>query len=146
MNFRRRLALRRDLMTVRVSMLLKSRASLTCFRACFLPGQAKDLSAVSVLSRLQEPATGRCPNQMNPVNVLTSIFCKVCINVYFNIVRHCVLRLKLDLHLRVPFTFVHVSHLIRYQYTQLTVLKKLLFLQWPHSCCVIFSEYVFKSN
>jgi len=32
-------------MSVRVSMLLKSRASLTCFRACFLPGRAKDLSA-----------------------------------------------------------------------------------------------------
>jgi len=32
-------------MTPRVSMLLKSRASLTCFRACFLPGRAKDLSA-----------------------------------------------------------------------------------------------------
>jgi len=28
-----------------VSMLLKSRASLTCFRACYLPGRAKDLSA-----------------------------------------------------------------------------------------------------
>jgi len=26
-------------------MLLKSRAFLTCFRACFLPGRAKDLSA-----------------------------------------------------------------------------------------------------
>ena len=33
-------------MTVRVLMLLKSRASLTCFRACFLPGRAKDLSAL----------------------------------------------------------------------------------------------------
>jgi len=32
-------------MTARVSMLLKSRASLTCFRACFLPGRGKDLSA-----------------------------------------------------------------------------------------------------
>ena len=32
-------------MTARVSMLLKSRASLTCFRACFLPGRTKDLSA-----------------------------------------------------------------------------------------------------
>jgi hypothetical protein len=32
-------------MTARVLMLLKSRASLTCFRACFLPGRAKDLSA-----------------------------------------------------------------------------------------------------
>jgi len=32
-------------MTARVSMLLKSRASLICFRACFLTGRAKDLSA-----------------------------------------------------------------------------------------------------
>jgi len=32
-----------NLMTARVSMLLKSRASLTCFRASFLPGRAKDL-------------------------------------------------------------------------------------------------------
>ena len=31
----------KNLMTARVSMLLKSRASLTCFRACFLPGRAK---------------------------------------------------------------------------------------------------------
>jgi len=34
-----------NLMTAHRSMLLKSRASLTCFRACFLPGRAKDLSA-----------------------------------------------------------------------------------------------------
>ena len=33
------------LMTARISMLMKSRATLKCFRACFLPGQAKDLSA-----------------------------------------------------------------------------------------------------
>jgi len=33
------------ILTARISMLLKSRASLTCFRACFLPGRAKDLSA-----------------------------------------------------------------------------------------------------
>ena len=33
-------------LTARVSMLLKSRASLTCFRACFLPGLARDLSAL----------------------------------------------------------------------------------------------------
>ena len=32
-------------MTARVSMLLKSRASLTHFRACFVPGRAKDLLA-----------------------------------------------------------------------------------------------------
>jgi len=32
-------------MTAHISMLLKSHASLTCFRACFLPGWAKDLSA-----------------------------------------------------------------------------------------------------
>ena len=35
---------KRDLMAARVSM-LKSRASLTCFRACFFPGRAKDLLA-----------------------------------------------------------------------------------------------------
>ena len=47
MNFLRRLALqeKKNLMTARVSMLLKSRASLTCFRVCVLPGRAKDLSA-----------------------------------------------------------------------------------------------------
>ena len=32
-------------MKARVSVLLKSRASLTCFRAFLLPGRAKDLSA-----------------------------------------------------------------------------------------------------
>jgi len=35
----------KNLMAARVSMLLKSRSSLTCFRACILPGRAKDLSA-----------------------------------------------------------------------------------------------------
>ena len=41
---------KRNLMTARVSILLKSRASLTFFRACFLPGRAKDLSALRYLS------------------------------------------------------------------------------------------------
>jgi len=36
---------KKNLMTASVSMLLKSRASLTCFRVCFLPGRAKDVSA-----------------------------------------------------------------------------------------------------
>jgi len=36
---------KRNLMTARVSNLLKSRASLTCFRDCFLPGRAKDFSS-----------------------------------------------------------------------------------------------------
>ena len=35
----------KNLMTARVSILLKSRASLVCFLACFLPGRAKDLPA-----------------------------------------------------------------------------------------------------
>jgi len=39
---------KRNLMTARVSILLKSRATLTCLRACFLPGRAKDLSAPRV--------------------------------------------------------------------------------------------------
>ena len=44
------LAGKENLMTARASMLLKSRASLTCFRACFLPGRAKDLSAPRYLT------------------------------------------------------------------------------------------------
>ena len=36
---------KKTLMTSRVSMLLKSRASLTCFRVCFFPGHTKGLSA-----------------------------------------------------------------------------------------------------
>jgi len=40
-------------MTARFSILLKSRASLTCFRACFAPGRAKDLSAPLVFLRSQ---------------------------------------------------------------------------------------------
>ena len=36
---------KRNLMTARVSMLLTSRASLTWFRACFLPGRPQDLTA-----------------------------------------------------------------------------------------------------
>jgi len=42
-----------NLMTDRVSMLLKSRASLTCFRTCFLPGRAKDLSAPRIWTAMQ---------------------------------------------------------------------------------------------
>ena len=45
---------KRNLMTARVPMLSKSRTSLTCFRACFLPGRAKDLSA----PRYSDRATG----------------------------------------------------------------------------------------
>ena len=33
-------------MTARVSKLLKSRASLTCFQACFLPGLANNFSTL----------------------------------------------------------------------------------------------------
>jgi len=36
---------KKNLILAHVSMLLKSRASLPCFRSCFLPGRAKDLSA-----------------------------------------------------------------------------------------------------
>jgi len=36
---------KRNLMIARVSMLLKSHTCLSCFRACFLPGRAKDLSS-----------------------------------------------------------------------------------------------------
>jgi len=46
------LAGKKNLMTARVSMLLKSPASLTCFRTCLLPGQAKDLSAPQYVAHL----------------------------------------------------------------------------------------------
>jgi hypothetical protein len=36
---------KKNFMTARVSMLLKSRVFLTCLRASFLPGRTKDLSA-----------------------------------------------------------------------------------------------------
>ena len=47
MNFLRRLALQEKILadSSRLHVGVKSRASLTCFRACFLPGRAKDLSA-----------------------------------------------------------------------------------------------------
>ena len=35
-----------------MSLLLKSRAFLTCFRACFLPGRAKDVSAPRYLDNI----------------------------------------------------------------------------------------------
>jgi len=38
----------KKLMTARASMLLKSRASLTCFRTCFLPDRANYLSAPGI--------------------------------------------------------------------------------------------------
>ena len=47
---------KKNLMTDRVSMLLKSHASLTCFLACFLPGRAKDLSASRYSSHVKPMA------------------------------------------------------------------------------------------
>ena len=41
---------KKNLMTASVSMLMKESASLTSFRACFLPGRAKDFSASSTFS------------------------------------------------------------------------------------------------
>jgi len=50
---------KKNLMTVHCSMLLKSRASLTCFRAGFLPSRAKDLSALRYKSQLgNKPLSG----------------------------------------------------------------------------------------
>ena len=55
---------KKNLMTARVSMLLKSCAILTCFRACFPPGRAKDLSAPGLYMIIKvkhkfRPRTGR---------------------------------------------------------------------------------------
>jgi len=72
-NFLRRFALQgeKNLMTARVSILLKSLASLTCFRACFRPGRAKDLSAPPIMKfrRVEESGHGlfliRCTGTKN---------------------------------------------------------------------------------
>ena len=48
------LAGKKELVTTHVSMLLKSRESLTCFVACFLLGRAKDLSAPDVGSLVDD--------------------------------------------------------------------------------------------
>jgi len=64
MYFLRRLALqekKKILMTARVSMLLKSRASLTYFRDCVLPDRAKDLSARRYMSHLKSNLDSKCP-------------------------------------------------------------------------------------
>jgi len=45
---------KKNLMTAGVSLLLKSRASLTCFPAYFLPSRAKDLSAPRELIRIDQ--------------------------------------------------------------------------------------------
>jgi len=55
-------------MTARVSMLLKSRASLTCFGACFLPGRAKDLPTPRYLN------FGHCLNTPKFYSVYYNLF------------------------------------------------------------------------
>ena len=47
-------------MTACVSMLLKSRASLTCFRDCFLPDRAKDLPAPQYIIFKSAVCTWHC--------------------------------------------------------------------------------------
>ena len=58
---------KKNLVTASVSMLLKSRSSLTCFRACFLPFRAKDLSAPWYISKSSEktPLSFHLPNIEN---------------------------------------------------------------------------------
>jgi len=51
------LAGKKNLMKARVSMLLKTRVPLTFFRACFLPGRAKNLSAPRYFKRNQLSST-----------------------------------------------------------------------------------------
>ena len=75
-NFLRRVALqggegggKKNLMTARVSMLLKSRSSLTCFRAYFLPGSAKDLSTPQYMTlSWVVPYEGYIKSPSNSVN------------------------------------------------------------------------------
>ena len=78
-NFLWRLALqgkKKNLMTARVSMLLKLRASLTCFRACFLPGRAKDLSAPRYFASTKyQKGRSRWPCRLRCVRLLACWDC-----------------------------------------------------------------------
>ena len=68
----------KNLMTARVSMLLQSRVSLTCFRSCFLPGRAKNLPAPRQIflddnslcnfSALYSNRCGRCTQRRKSVD------------------------------------------------------------------------------
>jgi len=60
---------KKNLITARVSMLLKSRASLTCFRVCFLPGRAKDLISTPVLAYPERLSNWSCINYLRPYSV-----------------------------------------------------------------------------
>jgi len=80
------------LMTARVSMLLKSRESLTCFRACFLPGRAKDLSAPGITNKrdnarkkitLRRVRLTILAVLMSVINIMKVCLC-VCVRLY-----HC---------------------------------------------------------
>ena len=65
---------KRNLMTARVSMLLKSRASLTCFQASFLPGRTKDLSA----PRVPKPFSA-----VLKIDIIYLTFIGPCVVIYF---------------------------------------------------------------
>ena len=73
MNFLWRLTSqeKKNMMTARVSMLLKSRASLICFRACFLPGRAKDYQHPGitglVLYRYTSHALSNLQHKITPI-------------------------------------------------------------------------------
>jgi len=60
---------KKNLMTALVSILLKSRSSLICFRDYFLPGRAKDLSASRVTWLATSPSlvkeTGQIPENLS---------------------------------------------------------------------------------
>ena len=64
---------KKNSMTARVSMLLKSRASLTFFRVCFLHGRAKDLSTPRYTG-LVEKLTKTIRAMRIPVDQWKSIF------------------------------------------------------------------------
>jgi len=74
-------------LTPRVSMLLKSLASLTCFRACFLPGRAKGLSAPRYWPEDGLENTESC----NHTRVLMIVLC-CCVLTECN---YCILRVLL---------------------------------------------------
>ena len=77
------LAGKKNLMTARASMLLKSCASLTCFRACFLPGRAKDLSAPWYYQNGRCTWLSACTNIISVASAVAD--CHLCKIFLFNV-------------------------------------------------------------
>ena len=85
------LAGKKNLMTARVSMLLKSRASLTCFRASFFPCRATDLSAPRYLSCSCPVLPVTCPDHRSCCFPCTYVHTAVRLTCYRSFIQRVIL-------------------------------------------------------